>query len=63
MGIGIVELTVLAALFAVWIGGNIVRKAGYSRWWSLLLLVPIVNLVLIWLFAFSSWPALERARR
>jgi len=58
--IGIRELMVLAVILVVWIGGAIARKAGYSRWYSLLLLVPLVNVVVVWIFAFSKWPALEK---
>ena len=38
---------------------QILRKAGYSGWWSLLTLVPLVNIAMIWVFAFSDWPALK----
>lgn len=34
-----------------------VRKAGFSAWWVLLSLVPVVGIVLLWLFAFAKWPA------
>lgn len=34
----------------------IARKAGYPGWYSLLMLVPVLNLVLIYCFAFSTWP-------
>ncbi len=61
MGIGLVEVTIIAALLCWWLGGNIARKAGFSRWFSLLLLVPLVNLVVIWMFAFSPWPNANRA--
>ncbi len=35
---------------------RIVSKAGYSGAWSLLAIVPVLNLLLLWLFAFSRWP-------
>lgn len=35
---------------------KIIRKAGYSGWWVLLWFVPIVNLIALWVFAFSKWP-------
>ena len=35
---------------------KIVSKAGYSGFWSLLSLVPVVNLIMLWVFAFSAWP-------
>lgn len=41
----------------IWIYGRIARKAGFSRWWSLTMFIPLVNLVMIWVFAFVKWPA------
>jgi hypothetical protein len=39
---------------------RIVGKAGYSGALSLLVLVPLVNIILLWVFAFSKWP-IERS--
>ncbi len=39
---------------------KIVSKSGHSGWWALLLLVPIVNLIAIWIFAFKRWPVEQR---
>ena len=36
--------------------GRIVNRAGYSRWWLLTLFVPLLNLIMLWVFAFASWP-------
>lgn len=38
---------------------KILNKAGYSRAWILILIVPLVNLVMLWVFAFARWPALS----
>jgi hypothetical protein len=35
-------------------------KAGYSGWWSLLMIIPLVNLIALYVLAFSSWPVLSR---
>jgi len=35
----------------------IFSKAGYSRWLSLLLLIPLVNVAVLYFVAFSTWPA------
>lgn len=35
---------------------RIVSKAGYAGAWSLLSLVPLVNIVALWVFAFVRWP-------
>jgi len=38
----------------------VMRKAGYSRTWAIVFLIPLVNLIALWIFAFSNWPALKR---
>ncbi len=57
----LVPLFVLAILLPFWLWATIriLHKAGYSGWWSLLTLIPIVNIVMIWVFAFSDWPAVK----
>ncbi len=39
---------------------KIIRKAGYSGWWFLTAFVPLLNLVMLWAFAFADWPNLRR---
>jgi hypothetical protein len=63
MGIGIGELLILGIAFAVLVFGTIARRAGFSRWFGLLMLVPLVNLAAIWVFAFIKWPALDQATK
>ena len=55
-------LWLACVVFGIWLTVRIIRRAGYSGWWVLILLVPVVNIVMIWVFAFSDWPALARAR-
>jgi uncharacterized membrane protein YhaH (DUF805 family) len=38
---------------------RILRRAGLSGWWVLMLLVPVANVVGLWLFAFARWPAVD----
>lgn len=47
----IVFLTVLIVACVV-----MLRKAGYSGWWALLGLVPLVNIIMFLVFAFRRWP-------
>lgn len=35
---------------------RIIQKAGYSGWWILIGLVPVVNVVMFLVFAYSRWP-------
>jgi hypothetical protein len=62
-GISIWQLMILflAIVVTVYIFGSVVKKAGFSRWWSLLLIVPLVNLIMVWVFAFMKWPAEKTA--
>ena len=48
-------------LFVFWVFFRVFRKAGRSGWWTLLLIVPLVNIVMLWVFAFVRWPAVEAA--
>ena len=34
----------------------IFSKAGHSKWLSLLMVVPMVNIVMLYFLAFSTWP-------
>ncbi len=56
-------LLLLAALVLVglWVTGRILQKAGISRWWSLLIVIPGINLGAIWWFSFARWPSLDDA--
>jgi len=35
---------------------KIFAKAGFSRWLGLLMVIPIVNIGLLFFFAFTKWP-------
>ena len=45
--------TVILLLVPTW---RIVSRAGFHGAWSLLILVPLVNLIALWVFAFQTWP-------
>jgi hypothetical protein len=62
-GLAIIQTLVSLAIAAsfVWCYVRIIRRAGYSGWWVLILLVPVVNIVMVWVFAFSTWPILRGA--
>lgn len=48
----------LAALF-LWPWVIVHRKAGVSAWWCAFLLIPVINVIYIYSFAFSNWPTLD----
>ena len=63
--IGVPELIILFGIFVTALVTAclpfylIFRKAGYSGFLSALMLLPVVNLIVLFWFAFSAWPALR----
>ena len=41
----------------------IFKKAGYSTWLALLMLVPLINVIMVYFLAFSTWPIHSRTER
>ena len=35
----------------------ILKKAGFSPWWALMYLVPVGNIVALFVFAYARWPS------
>jgi hypothetical protein len=50
----VVGLLLLWAFIAVF--GRILSRAGYSRWWLVTIFIPVLNLIMLWVFAFADWP-------
>ncbi|CAN5218972.1 hypothetical protein BH09PSE6_BH09PSE6_18300 [soil metagenome] len=38
----------------------ILTKSGHHGAWAFLSLVPVVNIIALWIFAFRTWPASRR---
>ena len=50
---------VMPLLFILLVGipvANILHRAGRSRWWTILAFIPFLNLIGLWVFAFTRWP-------
>ena len=52
----IIVLVIMAV--PLWFFSRAVRKAGFSPWWAALGIVPVVNIIMLWVFAYAKWPAL-----
>lgn len=66
-GIGIPELLVILGILLVlgvpvWLWGRIVEKAGFSKNWGFITLVPFVNIIYLWVFASARWPNLPDSK-
>ena len=63
-GLLVAIILVYVALFVLilWAWVSILSKAGYSGWWVLIGFVPVANLIMLLVFAFSDWPVLREVR-
>jgi hypothetical protein len=48
---------IIFAIIAVVPFYRLCARVGYSPWLSLLVLVPLVNIIFIYFLAFSEWPS------
>ena len=63
-GLGVPELVVILVILAllsipVWLWTRIVHKAGFSKDWGLVAVIPLLNLVMLWVFAYATWPNVD----
>jgi len=56
MGSLFIILVVIFTIFMLWLGSIILEKAGVEKIWVFCLLIPLVNILAVWAFAFSTWP-------
>ena len=42
---------------------KIFSKAGYSGAFSLLMLIPLLNVIMLFFLAYADWPALKNEQR
>jgi hypothetical protein len=60
MEIAIIFVSAIFFVIAFW---RICSKAGFPRVLSLLILIPVVNLALLSMLAFTEWPALVKQQQ
>lgn len=51
-------LGAVVIVFPFW---KIFVKAGFSGWLGLLMIIPMINLIVLYVLAFSDWPSSRRA--
>ena len=61
----IIAIIIIAACIAyflvpIWFITKILNKTGFSRWFSIIYLIPIVNIIALWVFAFVKWPMIDK---
>ena len=60
--VGFIPLLIILALVVVpyW---KIWSRTGHSGAWGLLMLIPLANIISLWVLAFKDWPALRDRNR
>ncbi len=61
-GLGIAEIIVILFIGVIFIlpFWKIFTKAGFPGWLSLLLMLPIANIIILFYIAFAEWPTLKK---
>ncbi|WP_210240186.1 hypothetical protein [Amaricoccus solimangrovi] len=61
-GFGLIPLLILLAVLIVpyW---KLWSRTGHSGAWALLMLIPLANIISLWVLAFKEWPALRGGGR
>lgn len=57
LGLPEIIIVAVAAVLFVWPATKICAKAGYSPWLGLAIIVPVLNLLLLWYLALADWPS------
>jgi hypothetical protein len=59
---GVTHWLVFAVMVAVVLYpiGRILNRIGLSPFWSVLAVIPFINLIALWVLAFADWP--DRSR-
>ena len=55
-----IVLTLLFAVFVFWLAHKILEKAGINPLWMFVLVIPVVNVIMVWVFALTEWPNLNK---
>ena len=57
---GIIAIAIWVVFLLAYV--KIISKAGYSGWWVLIMFVPIVNIIMLLVFAYKEWPIQRELR-
>jgi hypothetical protein len=59
----VIVLQIVFGVLGLACAARIVARAGYPWWYSLALLIPVLNVAVLVLFAFGEWPLEKQAFR
>lgn len=50
----------LSVVLVLWLAAKILHKAGIEEKWAFCLLIPFVNILMVWIFAFTTWANVKK---
>lgn len=59
----IVVFALICMVMAYLIFGPILKKAGFPKWYAIAMIIPFINVIATWWFAFAKWPAQAQAKQ
>jgi hypothetical protein len=54
IAVSLVALSMTVVL--IWPAARICRRTGHSPWLGILIVIPLINVALLWFIALSRWP-------
>jgi hypothetical protein len=63
-----ISIVVLCVFALLWLTivlvpfGKLLRRTGHSARWCFVFIIPFVNLIALWIFAFKHWPNISSQR-
>ncbi len=51
--LAIIGLLTVPPYWRIW------KKTGNSKWWGLLMFIPLINIGMAWFLAYKRWPAVD----
>jgi membrane associated rhomboid family serine protease len=57
---------VIVIVFLIALGvpiARIIGRTGHNRLWTILFFIPLLNVIGLWVFAYSQWPAVDKSSK
>jgi len=54
-------IVLIATVLPVFPALRILKRTGFSPWWAVLYVIPLVSLIALFVFAYSEWPVDAKA--
>lgn len=51
----LISVILFICILPIFLISKILKKAGFSGWYSLISLIPVANIICLWVFAFVPW--------